>query len=37
MFATTMGMVVPLPSDVRRSTSSRELTADREGTRNTSL
>jgi len=37
MLATTIGMVVPLPSRVARFTSSREATADRPGTRNTSL
>ena len=37
MFATTTGIVAPLPSRVVRSTSSREPTADRFGTRKTSL
>jgi hypothetical protein len=37
MFAATMGIVVPLPSAVARSTSNRDATADRFGTRNTSL
>ncbi len=37
MFATTMGMVVPVPSPVERSTVSRDPTADRVGTMNTSL
>ena len=37
MFATTTGMVVPLPSPVARLTSSRDSTDDRQGTRNTSL
>jgi hypothetical protein len=37
MFATTTGIVVPLPSWVARLTSSRDATADRPGTRNTSL
>jgi hypothetical protein len=37
MFATTTGMVVPLPSLVARLTSSRDSTDDRHGTRNTSL
>ena len=37
MFATTTGMVVPLPSLVARLTSSRDSTDDRQGTRNTSL
>ena len=36
MFATTMGIVVPLPSTVERSTSSRLDTSDRFGTRKTS-
>ena len=37
MLATTMGMVVPLPSRVARDTSSRDSTAERTGTRKTSL
>ncbi len=37
MLATTIGMVAPLPSRVVRSTSRREPTSDRLGTRNTSL
>ena len=37
MLATTMGMVVPLPSWVARLTSSRDATAERLGTRKTSL
>ena len=37
MFAATMGIVAPLPSRVPRSTSSRDPTADRPGTMNTSL
>ena len=37
MLATVTGIVVPLPSPVARLTSSREATADRLGTRNTSL
>jgi hypothetical protein len=37
MFATTTGMVVPLPSPVARLTSSRDSTDDRQGTRKTSL
>ena len=37
MLATVTGSVVPLPSRVARLTSSREVTADRLGTRNTSL
>ena len=36
MFATTSGIVVPMPSGVRRSTSSRDVTAERDGTRKTS-
>ena len=36
MLATTMGMVVPVPSTVVRSTSRREVTSDRTGTMNTS-
>jgi len=36
MFATTTGIVVPVPSLVERSTSSREATSERLGTRNTS-
>ncbi len=36
MFAATIGMVVPLPSAVLRSTSSREATSDRDGTMKTS-
>jgi hypothetical protein len=37
MFAATSGMVVPVPSAVVRSTSSRDPACDRLGTRNTSL
>ena len=37
MLATTTGMVVPLPSLVARSTSSRDATEEAHGTRNTSL
>ncbi len=37
MLATTTGIVVPLPSPVARFTSSLDATADRLGTRNTSL
>ena len=37
MFAATIGMVAPLPSLVARSTSSRDPTAERPGTMNTSL
>ena len=37
MLATTTGMVVPLPSLVARSTSSRDATDEAHGTRNTSL
>ena len=37
MLATTTGMVVPLPSRVSRLTSSRDATAERLGTRKTSL
>ena len=37
MFDTTIGMVVPMPSGVRRSTLIREGTSDRLGTMNTSL
>ncbi len=37
MLATTIGIVQPLPSRVARSASSREATADRPGTMNTSL
>ena len=36
MLAAMSGMVVPVPSDVRRSTSRREETCDRLGTRKTS-
>ncbi len=36
MFATTIGMVVPVPSAVARSTSNRDATSERDGTRNTS-
>ncbi len=36
MLATTIGMVVPDPSEVARSTSNREVTSVRFGTRNTS-
>lgn len=37
MLATTMGIVVPVPSFVERSTPSREPTEERDGTMNTSL
>jgi hypothetical protein len=37
MFATAIGMVVPTPSRELKSTSNREVTADRLGTMNTSL
>ena len=37
MLAATTGMVAPLPSRAVRSTSSRDPTADRPGTMNTSL
>ena len=37
MLATTIGIVQPLPSRAVRSASSREATADRPGTMNTSL
>jgi hypothetical protein len=37
MLATTTGIVVPLPSRVARLTASLDVTADRLGTRNTSL
>ena len=37
MFATTNGIVVPIPSGVVRSTPKRDPTADRLGTMNTSL
>jgi hypothetical protein len=36
MLDTTSGTVVPVPSPDARSTSSRELTAEREGVRKTS-
>jgi hypothetical protein len=36
MFAATTGTVAPLPSAVVRSTSNREATDDRPGTRKTS-
>ena len=36
MLATTTGMVVPVPSEVDRSTSKRDATSDRPGTMNTS-
>ena len=36
MLAAMTGIVVPLPSAVARSTSSREATSDRDGTMNTS-
>ena len=36
MLATTSGSVVPMPSVLARSTSSRELTAERRGTMKTS-
>ena len=36
MFATTTGMVVPVPSTVDRSTSKRDVISEREGTRKTS-
>ena len=37
MLAAISGIVVPLPSQVASPTSSREATADRFGTRKTSL
>ena len=37
MFATTSGIVAPVPSVVDRSTSSRETTSERRGTMKTSL
>jgi hypothetical protein len=37
MFATTIGMVAPVPSVVERSTSKREATPERPGTMKTSL
>src|SRR5690349_24895711 len=37
MLATTIGMVAPVPSDVERSTSNRDVTSERPGTMNTSL
>lgn len=37
MLATTMGMVVPVPSVVVRSTSKREVSSERPGTTKTSL
>ena len=37
MLATTTGMVAPVPSDVDRSTSKRDVTSERPGTMNTSL
>ena len=37
MLATTSGIVVPVPSAVARSTSSRDATAERRGTMKTSL
>ena len=37
MLATTSGMVVPVPSAVDRSTSSREPTSERAGAMKTSL
>ena len=36
MFATTIGIVPPLPSWVRRSTSKRDPTSERAGSMNTS-
>jgi hypothetical protein len=36
MFATTRGIVVPVPSTLARSTSKRDVTSEREGTRKTS-
>ena len=36
MFAATIGIVVPVPSDEARSTSNREDTSDRLGTRKAS-
>ena len=36
MLATTMGTVVPVPSTAVRSTSKREVTSERDGTRKTS-
>ena len=36
MLATTSGIVVPTPSELRRSTSSREVTDERRGTMKTS-
>ena len=36
MLATTTGIVVPVPSPVVRSTSNRETTSERDGTRKTS-
>ena len=36
MFATTIGTVVPVPSAVARSTSKRDATCERDGTRKTS-
>ena len=36
MFATTIGIVAPLPSVVARSTSKRERTSERAGTMKTS-
>ena len=36
MLATTIGMVVPVPSTAVRSTSKREVTSERDGTRKTS-
>ena len=36
LFAATTGVVVPVPSSLDRSTSSRESTAEGPGTRNTS-
>ena len=36
MLATTIGTVVPVPSADVRSTSKREVTSERDGTRNTS-
>jgi hypothetical protein len=36
MFATTIGIVAPVPSEVDRSTPNLDSTADRPGTRKTS-
>ena len=37
MFETTSGIVVPVPSEVDRSTSYRDATSERRGTMKTSL